>query len=61
MCKGQFQSKNPEAFEHLKTKLVVQCDNCSKKILRMPSELKNTKHSFCGHSCKAEFQSKKER
>jgi hypothetical protein len=56
-CKGEFQTKHPEAFEHLKTQKMVPCDNCGKKVFRKPSVLKNHNHVFCNQGCKAEYQS----
>lgn len=57
-CKGEYQTKNPAAFEHLKTQKIVRCDYCSKELLRKPSVLKKTKYSFCSQGCKAKFQRK---
>lgn len=57
-CKGEYQSKNPIAFEHLKTQKIVHCDYCGNELLRKPSVLKKTKNVFCNQGCKSKYQSK---
>ena len=39
-------------------KVEVMCDWCSKKIYRMPGQLKGKKHIFCSRQCLADFSSK---
>lgn len=54
VCKGQYSSKHPEAFSHLKKSLIVKCNNCDKSITKKPSTVFKT--NFCNHKCKQEFQ-----
>lgn len=44
-CKGLLNKQN------LMNKISVNCFECGKSILRIPSEIKNNKNSFCSRSC----------
>lgn len=52
-CKGEYQSKNPIAFQHLSKKTTVICSNCGNKLLRKPSSI--SKNNFCNQTCRKAY------
>ncbi len=53
-CKGEYHSKNPEAFQHLRKSLLVKCTNCDESLIRKPSAVFKT--NFCNRKCKQQHQ-----
>jgi len=38
--------------------MLTRCDNCYKKISKIPCHIKDNKHNFCSRNCYFEFKKK---
>lgn len=62
-CKGKWMCKQPKerAPNYRGGNTYVLCDNCGKKIEKVPAIAKNNNHNFCNRKCEGQWRSRHKR
>ena len=63
-CQGKWKSENLTGENNPSWQggnIKCNCDYCGKEIEKLPSHIKNNKHTFCSQECKNKWRSKFER